>query len=93
MTASINKDKNIHIAPSLINQHVIPPPSLYVFTTQSLCKNVRELEYVDISYCVGLSDMAIRAISFYCRGLITLRMGGCSQVRPVSLLQRHHFAQ
>ncbi|XP_075870871.1 F-box and leucine-rich repeat protein 13 [Nelusetta ayraudi] len=52
---------------------------------ESLCKNVRELEYVDISYCMGLSDMAIRAISFYCRGLITLRMGGCSQMTDVAV--------
>lgn len=70
-------------------QHVIPP-SHYVLTIQCLCKNVRELEYVDISYCVGLSDMAIRAISFYCRGLTTLRMGGCSQVWLDSQL-RHPF--
>lgn len=30
--------------------------------------------------------MAIRAISFYCRGLTTLRMGGCSQVSQVSAI-------
>lgn len=30
--------------------------------------------------------MAIRAISFYCRGLTTLRMAGCSQVLLFPLL-------
>lgn len=49
---------------------------------QKLCKNVRDLEHVDVSHCVALSDPAIRAISFYCRSLVTLRMSGCAKVNP-----------
>lgn len=47
---------------------------------QKLCKNIRDLEHVDVSDCVALSDSAIRAISFTCRGLITLKMSGCTKV-------------
>uniref|UniRef100_A0A3B4UUE1 F-box and leucine rich repeat protein 13 n=1 Tax=Seriola dumerili TaxID=41447 RepID=A0A3B4UUE1_SERDU len=47
---------------------------------EKLCKNVRDLEHVDVSHCVALSDPAIRAISFYCTGLVTLRMSGCPKV-------------
>ncbi|XP_047204061.1 dynein regulatory complex subunit 6 isoform X3 [Girardinichthys multiradiatus] len=34
---------------------------------EKLCKNVRDLEHVDVSRCAALTDAAIRAISFYCR--------------------------
>lgn len=47
---------------------------------QALCKNTRDLEVIDVSNCVSLTQRAIRAISFYCRGLTTLRMSGCAEV-------------
>uniref|UniRef100_A0A3Q3LL43 F-box and leucine-rich repeat protein 13 n=2 Tax=Mastacembelus armatus TaxID=205130 RepID=A0A3Q3LL43_9TELE len=52
---------------------------------EKLCKNVRDLEHVDVSYCVGLSDSSIRAISFYCRGLVTLRMAGCPKMTDIAV--------
>ncbi len=67
----------------LITSHFIPHLSLISFHPsrgQKLCKNVRDLEHVDVSHCVALSDPAVRAISFYCRGLVTLRMAGCPKV-------------
>ncbi|XP_032379372.1 dynein regulatory complex subunit 6 isoform X2 [Etheostoma spectabile] len=42
---------------------------------EKLCKNMRDLEHVDVSDCVSLSDPAIRAISFYCRYLVTCGFG------------------
>lgn len=67
---------------SLSNQqHFITHLIVFVsHNEQKLCKNVRDLEHVDISYCVALSDPAVKAFSFYCRGLITLRMVGCLKV-------------
>lgn len=69
-------------------------------TCQKLCKNVRDLEHVDVSHCAALSDPAIRAISFYCRGLITLRMSGCHKVhtytsnllKPLNVILRYIFS-
>ncbi|XP_023284076.1 F-box/LRR-repeat protein 13 [Seriola lalandi dorsalis] len=52
---------------------------------EKLCKNVRDLEHVDVSHCVALSDPAIRAISFYCTGLVTLRMSGCPKMTDVAV--------
>uniref|UniRef100_A0A8C9XRT4 F-box and leucine-rich repeat protein 13 n=1 Tax=Sander lucioperca TaxID=283035 RepID=A0A8C9XRT4_SANLU len=52
---------------------------------QKLCKNVRDLEHVDVSDCVALSDPAIRAISFYCRDLVTLRMSGCPKMTDMAV--------
>uniref|UniRef100_A0A667YNJ3 F-box/LRR-repeat protein 15-like leucin rich repeat domain-containing protein n=1 Tax=Myripristis murdjan TaxID=586833 RepID=A0A667YNJ3_9TELE len=50
-----------------------------------LCKHVRDLEHVDVSHCVALSDQAIRALSFYCRGLVTLRMSECPKMTDVAV--------
>ncbi|XP_071358182.1 F-box and leucine-rich repeat protein 13 isoform X2 [Trachinotus anak] len=52
---------------------------------EKLCKNVRDLEHVDVSHCVALSDPAIRAISFYCTGLVTLRMSGCPKMTDMAV--------
>uniref|UniRef100_A0A3Q0RAR9 F-box/LRR-repeat protein 15-like leucin rich repeat domain-containing protein n=1 Tax=Amphilophus citrinellus TaxID=61819 RepID=A0A3Q0RAR9_AMPCI len=52
---------------------------------QKLCKNVRDLEHVDISHCVALSDAAVKAFSFYCRGLVTLRMVGCLKMTDMAV--------
>ncbi|XP_044049322.1 dynein regulatory complex subunit 6 isoform X1 [Siniperca chuatsi] len=52
---------------------------------EKLCKNVRDLEHVDVSHCVALSDPAIRAISFYCRSLVTLRMSGCPKMTDMAV--------
>ncbi|XP_031173797.1 dynein regulatory complex subunit 6 isoform X1 [Sander lucioperca] len=52
---------------------------------EKLCKNVRDLEHVDVSDCVALSDPAIRAISFYCRDLVTLRMSGCPKMTDMAV--------
>uniref|UniRef100_A0A3Q2PYC0 F-box and leucine rich repeat protein 13 n=1 Tax=Fundulus heteroclitus TaxID=8078 RepID=A0A3Q2PYC0_FUNHE len=53
---------------------------------QKLCKNTRDLEHVDVSHCVALSDAAIRAVSFYCRGLLTLKMSGCPKMSDMAVL-------
>lgn len=58
---------------------------------QKLCKNVRDLEHVDVSHCVALSDPAVRAISFYCTGLVTLRMSGCPKVHTQQTLSSAAF--
>ncbi|XP_029378283.1 dynein regulatory complex subunit 6 [Echeneis naucrates] len=50
-----------------------------------LCKTVRDLEHVDVSHCVALSDSAIRAISFYCTGLVTLWMPGCLKITDMAV--------
>ncbi|KAM9854742.1 F-box and leucine-rich repeat protein 13 [Aulostomus maculatus] len=47
---------------------------------ENLCKNVSDLQHVDVSRCAALTDLAIRALSFYCRGLVTLRMPGCPKM-------------
>ncbi|XP_059191180.1 F-box and leucine-rich repeat protein 13 isoform X2 [Centropristis striata] len=52
---------------------------------EKLCKNMRDLEHVDVSHCVALSDPAIRSISFYCRGLVTLRMSGCLKMTDMAV--------
>ncbi|XP_045892771.1 dynein regulatory complex subunit 6 isoform X1 [Micropterus dolomieu] len=52
---------------------------------EKLCKNVTNLEHVDVSHCVALSDPAIRAISFNCRGLLTLRMSGCPKMTDMAV--------
>uniref|UniRef100_A0A665TK41 F-box and leucine-rich repeat protein 13 n=1 Tax=Echeneis naucrates TaxID=173247 RepID=A0A665TK41_ECHNA len=52
---------------------------------QKLCKTVRDLEHVDVSHCVALSDSAIRAISFYCTGLVTLWMPGCLKITDMAV--------
>ncbi|XP_034735797.1 dynein regulatory complex subunit 6 isoform X2 [Etheostoma cragini] len=52
---------------------------------EKLCKNMRDLEHVDVSDCVALSDPAIRAISFYCRYLVTLRMSGCPKMTDMAV--------
>lgn len=65
-------------------QHVLQ--SVLLLTAQMLCKNIRDLEFIDVSNCAALTQRAIRAISFYCRGLNTLRMSGCPEV-PHTLLR------
>ncbi|XP_073328848.1 F-box and leucine-rich repeat protein 13 isoform X2 [Pagrus major] len=52
---------------------------------EKLCKNVRDLEHVDVSHCVALTDPAIRALSFYCRSLVTLRMSGCPKMTDTAI--------
>lgn len=66
----------------LIHSHFMPHLCHLLCSSrgQKLCKNVRGLEHVDVSHCVALSDPAIRSISFYCRGLVILRMSGCPKV-------------
>lgn len=54
--------------------------SVLLTSCQMLCKNVRDLEVIDVSNCAALTQRAVRAISFYCRGLNTLRMSGCPEV-------------
>lgn len=57
------------------------PSNLLLLTTcQALCKNMNDLEVIDVSKCAALTQRAIRAISLYCRGLNTLRMSGCPEV-------------
>ncbi|KAF7662896.1 hypothetical protein LDENG_00223860 [Lucifuga dentata] len=51
---------------------------------ENLSKNV-SLEHIDMSHCVALSDLAIRALSFYCRGLVTLRMAGCPKMTDMAV--------
>lgn len=52
-----------------------------------LCKNVQCLEHIDVSHCTALTQQAIGAISFYCRGLNTLRVAGCPEVRRINTLE------
>ncbi|XP_026222019.1 dynein regulatory complex subunit 6 [Anabas testudineus] len=52
---------------------------------EKLCKNMRDLEHIDVSHCVSLSDPAIRAISFYCRSLVTLQMSGCPKMTDMAV--------
>ncbi|XP_047452803.1 dynein regulatory complex subunit 6 [Mugil cephalus] len=52
---------------------------------EKVCKNVRDLEHVDVSHCVALSDAAVRAFSFYCRSLATLRMSGCPKMTDMAV--------
>ena len=44
---------------------------------QRLLKRLRDLEHLDVSHCVGLSDQAAKALSLCCRALVSLRMAGC----------------
>lgn len=60
---------------------------------QKLCKTVRDLEHVDVSHCGALSDPAVRALSFYCRGLVTLRMSGCPKVHTHGTHMVHTHTQ
>uniref|UniRef100_UPI0037E7B67F F-box and leucine-rich repeat protein 13 n=1 Tax=Semicossyphus pulcher TaxID=241346 RepID=UPI0037E7B67F len=52
---------------------------------EKLCKNMRDLEHVDVSHCVALSDSAVRALSFYSVGLVTLRMSGCPKMTDMAV--------
>ncbi|XP_028264563.1 dynein regulatory complex subunit 6 [Parambassis ranga] len=52
---------------------------------EKLCKNVRDLEHVDVSHCKALSDEAMRSFSFYCRDLVTMRMSGCPKMTDVAV--------
>lgn len=76
-----------HVLRVLSSFHPTSLISFYSSRGQKLCKNVRDLEHVNVSHCVALSDPAIRAISFYCRGLVTLRMSGCPKVHTHTLLK------
>uniref|UniRef100_A0A8C3A6J0 F-box and leucine-rich repeat protein 13 n=1 Tax=Cyclopterus lumpus TaxID=8103 RepID=A0A8C3A6J0_CYCLU len=51
----------------------------------ALVENSLDLEHVDVSHCGALSDSAIRAVSFYCRGLVTLRMSGCPKMTDMAV--------
>lgn len=51
---------------------------------QKFCKQVRDLELMDVSHCVAVSDLGIKALSFYCRTLVTLRMAGCPKVNTIT---------
>uniref|UniRef100_M4A3T6 F-box and leucine rich repeat protein 13 n=1 Tax=Xiphophorus maculatus TaxID=8083 RepID=M4A3T6_XIPMA len=53
----------------------------YFPSGQKLCGNVRDLENIDISQCPALTDSSIKAISFYCRSLLRLKMAACPQVQ------------
>uniref|UniRef100_A0A3Q1FUA6 F-box/LRR-repeat protein 15-like leucin rich repeat domain-containing protein n=1 Tax=Acanthochromis polyacanthus TaxID=80966 RepID=A0A3Q1FUA6_9TELE len=52
---------------------------------QKLCKNVRDLEHVDVSHCAALTDAAVRSFAFYCRGLVTLRMSDCPKMTDMAV--------
>ncbi|XP_008299140.1 F-box/LRR-repeat protein 13 [Stegastes partitus] len=52
---------------------------------EKLCKNVKELEHVDVSHCAALTDAAIRSLSFYCKGLVTLQMSGCPKMTDMAV--------
>ncbi|XP_072291438.1 F-box and leucine-rich repeat protein 13 [Eucyclogobius newberryi] len=52
---------------------------------ETLCRNVKCLEEVDISYCAALTDRAIRTLSFYCRGLTALKMAACSKMTDMGI--------
>uniref|UniRef100_A0A3Q2VA30 F-box/LRR-repeat protein 15-like leucin rich repeat domain-containing protein n=1 Tax=Haplochromis burtoni TaxID=8153 RepID=A0A3Q2VA30_HAPBU len=68
-----------------IQDQVLLPCLLLFSRIQKLCKNVTDLEHVDISHCVALSDAAVRAFSFYCRGLVALRMVGCFKMTDMAV--------
>ncbi|XP_061679233.1 F-box and leucine-rich repeat protein 13 isoform X2 [Syngnathoides biaculeatus] len=59
---------------------------------ENLCKYVTDLEYVDVSGCSELSDQAIKAFSFYCRGLLTLRMADCPKITDMGMQCLSHGA-
>lgn len=61
--------------------------SLLLAICQILCKNVRCLENIDVSHCAALTQQAIGAISYNCRGLNTLRVAGCPEVRGINALE------
>ncbi|XP_066505027.1 F-box and leucine-rich repeat protein 13 isoform X2 [Hoplias malabaricus] len=44
---------------------------------EKFCKQVRELELLDLSHCLYVSDRSIKVLSFYCRHIITLHIAGC----------------
>ncbi|XP_051807462.1 dynein regulatory complex subunit 6 isoform X1 [Acanthochromis polyacanthus] len=52
---------------------------------EKLCKNVRDLEHVDVSHCAALTDAAVRSFAFYCRGLVTLRMSDCPKMTDMAV--------
>ncbi|XP_041650963.1 dynein regulatory complex subunit 6 [Cheilinus undulatus] len=52
---------------------------------EKLCKNLSDLEHVDVSRCVSLSDAAVRSISFCCRSLHTLKMSGCPKMTDMAI--------
>ncbi|XP_019896160.2 dynein regulatory complex subunit 6 [Esox lucius] len=52
---------------------------------EKLCRQVRDLEDLDVSHCVALSDQAIKALSFYCRTVVVLLMHGCPKMTDMAV--------
>uniref|UniRef100_A0A3P8Z7J0 F-box/LRR-repeat protein 15-like leucin rich repeat domain-containing protein n=1 Tax=Esox lucius TaxID=8010 RepID=A0A3P8Z7J0_ESOLU len=44
-----------------------------------------DLEDLDVSHCVALSDQAIKALSFYCRTVVVLLMHGCPKMTDMAV--------
>ena len=47
---------------------------------QKFCQQVKELEGLDVSHCMALTDSAIKNLAFCCRMLTYLNVAGCFRV-------------
>ena len=47
---------------------------------QKFCQQVKELEGLDVSHCMALTDSAIKNLAFCCRMLTNLNVAGCYRV-------------
>lgn len=61
--------------------HVIITVTWWSFClVQMFCRQCHRLELLDVCQCVCLSDRAIKALSFFCRTIATVRIAGCPKV-------------
>ncbi|XP_020382750.2 dynein regulatory complex subunit 6 [Rhincodon typus] len=52
---------------------------------QKFYHNMYDLEYLDISHCLQVSDLSTKTLAFCCRRLISLNIAGCRKITDLSI--------
>ncbi|XP_039616960.1 dynein regulatory complex subunit 6 [Polypterus senegalus] len=52
---------------------------------QKFCRQVRDLECLDVSHCLSLTDQTSKTLAYYCRTIATLSVAGCPKITDLSM--------
>ncbi|XP_067861092.1 F-box and leucine-rich repeat protein 13-like [Heptranchias perlo] len=52
---------------------------------QKFYHNMFDLEYLDVSHCLLVSDLSMKTLAFCCRRLISLNIAGCPKITDLSI--------
>uniref|UniRef100_A0A8C4RRA9 F-box and leucine rich repeat protein 13 n=1 Tax=Erpetoichthys calabaricus TaxID=27687 RepID=A0A8C4RRA9_ERPCA len=68
----------------ITDQLIIHSFNVIIFL-QKFCRQVRDLECLDVSHCLSLTDQTSKTLAYYCRTITTLSVAGCPKITDLSM--------